>query len=128
MTSAQLLAFKEIIKSSPGSDNKKLDKDTKKLLDYLFTSTRGGLTRLKIIIALLDRPCNAHQLSLSLGMDYKAVQHHMNVLGKNNMVTKIGAKYGATFHLSTFLEVNIRSLDEVIDKLDRKLNQKKVYL
>lgn len=61
-------------------------------------------------------------------MDYKAIQHHMQVLEKNNLVTKIGEKYGAIFHLSNFLEINIAALDEAIDKLDRKMNQKKVYL
>jgi hypothetical protein len=30
--------------------------------------------------------------------------------------------------LSTFLEINISALDEAIDKLDRKMNYKKVYL
>ena len=51
----------------------------------------------------------------------------MQVLQKNNMVSKIGEKYGAIFHLSNFLEINIGALDEAIDKLDRKMNYKKVY-
>jgi DNA-binding transcriptional ArsR family regulator len=124
----QLFEFKEIIKAKCISEQRKPDKQTRKLLLYLFTSTRGGLTRLRIIIHLLDRPYNTHQLSQVLDLDYKAVQHHMKVLEKNNMVTKIGEKYGAIFHLSNFLEINIGALDEAIDKLDRKLNHKKVYL
>ncbi|HUU47545.1 MAG TPA: ArsR family transcriptional regulator, partial [Nitrosopumilaceae archaeon] len=52
----------------------------------------------------------------------------MKVLEKNNMVTKVGEKYGAVYHLSNFLEINIGALNDAIDKLDRKLNQKKVYL
>jgi len=124
----QLFEFKEIIKAKCVSEQRKPDKQTRKLLLYLFTSTRGGLTRLRIIIHLLDRPYNTHQLSQVLDLDYKAVQHHMKVLEKNNMVTKIGEKYGAIFHLSNFLEINIGALDEAIDKLDRKLNHKKVYI
>jgi DNA-binding transcriptional ArsR family regulator len=124
----QLFEFKEIIKAKCISEQRKPDKQTRKLLLYLFTSTRGGLTRLRIIIHLLDRPYNTHQLSQVLDLDYKAVQHHMKVLEKNNMVTKIGEKYGAIFHLSNFLEINIGALDEAIDKLDRKLNHKKVYI
>ena len=77
---------------------------------------------------LLKQPYNTHQLALELQLDYKAVQHHMKVLEKNNMILKIGEKYGAIFHLSTFLEVNIGALDMAIDKLDQKMNQKKVYL
>ncbi len=124
----QLFEFKEIIKSKCVSEQRKPDKQTRKLLLYLFTSTRGGFTRLRIIIHLLDRPYNNHQLSKVLDLDYKAVQHHMKVLQKNNMVSKIGEKYGAIFHLSNFLEINIGALEEAIDKLDRKMNYKKVYL
>ena len=127
MTS-QLQEFKEIIRSRSVSTQRKPDKQTRKLLLYLFTSTRGGLTRLRIIIHLLDQPYNTHQLAKVLDLDYKAVQHHMKVLQKNNMVSKIGEKYGAIFHLSNFLEINIGALDEAIDKLDRKMNYKKVYL
>jgi len=127
MTS-QLLEFKEILRSRPTSTQRKPDKQTRKLLLYLFTSTRGGFTRLRIIMHLLDQPYNTHQLAKVLDLDYKAVQHHMKVLEKNNMVLKIGEKYGAIFHLSNFLEININALDEAIDKLDRKMNYKKVYL
>ncbi len=127
MTS-QLLEFKEIIRSRPTSTQRKPDKQTRKLLLYLFTSTRGGFTRLRIIIHLLNQPYNTHQLAKILNLDYKAVQHHMKVLEKNNMVSKIGVKYGAIFHLSNFLEINIDALIEAIDKLDRKMNYKKVYL
>jgi predicted transcriptional regulator len=77
---------------------------------------------------LLEKPLNTHQLSQELHLDYKAVQHHMKVLEKNNMVSKIGEKYGAVFHLSNFLEINISALDEAIDKLERKMNHKKVYM
>jgi DNA-binding transcriptional ArsR family regulator len=124
----QLLEFKEILRSRKISEQRKPDKQTRKLLLYLFTSTRGGFTRLRIIIHLLDQPYNTHQLSQKLELDYKAVQHHMKVLEKNNMISKIGEKYGAIFHLSNFLEINIGALDEAIDKLDRKMNHKKVYL
>ena len=126
MTQAQLMAFKEIIRSK--TEQRKPDRQTSKLLFYLFTSTRGGFTRLRIIMLLLERSYNTHQLAQELELDYKAVQHHMKVLEKNNMVLKVGERYGAVFHLSTFLEVNIGALDMAIDKLDRKMNQKKIYL
>jgi DNA-binding transcriptional ArsR family regulator len=124
----QLMEFREIIRSKQVAEQRKTDKQTRKLLLYLFTSTRGGFTRLRIIVNLLEQPCNTHQLTKELGLDYKAVQHHMKVLEKNNMVSKIGEKYGAIFHLSTFLEMNLGALDEAIDKLDRQMNYIKVYL
>jgi DNA-binding transcriptional ArsR family regulator len=128
MTRTQLLEFKEILRSKSQLKQRKPDKQTCKLLFYLFTSTRGGFTRLRIIMLLLERSYNTHQLALELQLDYKAVQHHMKVLEKNNMVLKIGEKYGAIFHLSAFLEINIGALDIAIDKLDQKMNQKKIYL
>jgi predicted transcriptional regulator len=128
MSTQQLLKFKQVLKSKSESKNYKMDRQTRKLLLYLFTGTRGGYTRLRIVMLLLQKPYNTHQLSKELEMDYKAIQHHMKVMEKNNLVSKIGEKYGAIFHISTFLEYNIRALDEAIDKLDRKMNSKKVYL
>lgn len=124
----QLLEFKEILKSKQTSEQRTPDKHTRQLLLYLFTSTRGGFTRLRIVVELLEQPYNTHQLSKKLDLDYKAVQHHMKVLEKNNLVSKIGEKYGAIFHLSNFLEMNVSALIDAIDVLNRKINYKKVYL
>lgn len=121
----QLLEFKNLVESKLG--NRKPDRQTRKLLLYLFTGTKGGYTRLKIIMTLEAKPSNTHQLSQELGLDYKAIQHHMRVLEKNNLVIKVGQKYGMIFHLSNFLEINIGALGEVIERLDRKMNSKKVY-
>lgn len=52
----------------------------------------------------------------------------MKVLERNNIVSKIGDRYGAIFHLSNFLEMNINALVDAIDILDRKMNYKKVYI
>ena len=128
MSVTQLVEFKEKIKAREESENRKPDKQTRKLLLYLFTGTRGGFTRMRIIMLLLEQPYNTHQMAQELDLDYKAVQHHMQVLEKNNMVTKIGEKYGAIFHLSNFLEYNILALNEAIEKLERKMNSKKVYI
>jgi len=127
MKTNQLIEFREIVKAKSDPVNRKPDREARKLLLYLFTGTKGGYTRLRIIMLLTERPFNTHQLSKELGLDYKAIQHHMRVLEKNNLVIKVGEKYGAMFHLSNFLEINIRALDEAIEKLDRKMNAKKVY-
>ena len=127
MVDSQLSEFKDLVRSKSESLNRKPDRATRKLLLYLFTGTKGGYSRLKIIMNLEARPLNTHQLSKEIGLDYKAIQHHMKVLEKNNLVTKVGEKYGAIFHLSNFLEINISCLAEVIEKLERKMNTKKVY-
>ena len=92
---------------------------TKTLFWFLFAGTRGGATRIKIISSLRNRPANNHQLAIEVGLDYKAIQHHIKVLEKNNMVSKAGEKYGVTYFISTFLEVNLETLDEIVKKLEK---------
>jgi len=43
----------------------------------------------------------------------------MGVLEKNNLVARVGDKYGATYFISTFLEVNLDSFDEIVMKLEK---------
>lgn len=95
------------------------DPDAKRLLWFVFVGSRGGITRLKIISKLKENPLNTNQLAKELGLDYKAIQHHIRVLEKNNMITKIGEKYGITYFISTFLEVNMETFEEIEGKLDK---------
>ncbi len=95
------------------------DPDTKRLLWFVFTGSRGGLNRLKIISKLKENPFNTNQLAKELGLDYKAIQHHIRVLEKNNMISKVGEKYNVTYFISTFLEVNMETFDEIKEKLDK---------
>jgi len=95
------------------------DPDVKRLLWFVFAGSRGGLNRLKIISRLKNNPSNINQLAKELSLDYKAIQHHIRVLEKNNLITKIGEKYGVTYFISTFLEVNMETFDEIEEKLDK---------
>lgn len=95
------------------------DPDAKRLLWFVFAGSRGGLNRLRIISSLKEKPLNTNQLAKELGLDYKAIQHHIKVLEKNNLITKIGEKYGVTFFISTFLEVNMELFEEIATKLDK---------
>ncbi len=95
------------------------DPDVKRLLWFVFAGSRGGLNRLKIISKLKENALNINQLAKELGLDYKAIQHHIKVLEKNNMITKSGEKYGVTYSISTFLEVNMETFEEIERKLDK---------
>ena len=95
------------------------DPDARRLLWFIFAGSRGGLNRLKIISQLKKNPLNTNQLATELGLDYKAIQHHIRVLEKNNLITKVGEKYGVTYFISSFLEVNMETLDEIERKLDK---------
>ena len=127
MSAQTLLEIKAMIQQKSGSARKP-DRDARRLLLYVFTGTRGGFTRLKIIGLLSEKPMNTNQLAIEMNLDYKAIQHHLDALEKNNLVTRLGERYGATFHLSNYLEANILALDEVATKLERQMNRKIVYL
>ena len=95
------------------------DPHAKRLLWFVFAGSRGGLNRLRIISALKDKPMNTNQLANELGLDYEAIQHHIKVLEKNNLISKEGEKYGVTYFVSTFLEVNMETFNEIANKLDK---------
>ncbi len=95
------------------------DPHARRLLWFVFTGSRGGLNRLRIITALKEKPQNTNQLANELGLDYKSIQHHIHVLEKNNLISKEGEKYGITFFISTFLEVNMKTFDEIANKLEK---------
>ena len=95
------------------------DPDSKRLLWFVFAGSRGGLNRLRIISILKKTPLNTNQLSKELGLDYKAIQHHIKVLEKNNMITKIGEKYNIVYFTSNFIETNMESFNEIVSKLEK---------
>jgi DNA-binding transcriptional ArsR family regulator len=98
------------------------DRETKRLLWYLFAGSRGGENRIRIIDLLKERPHNINQLAEILGVDYKGVQHHIGVLEKNNMVAKLGEKYGVLYFISNYLEANIEAFNEVRAAIDKNGN------
>ncbi len=104
-------------KTSNDTNRRKSDSQTRRLLSYLFTGTRGGVNRLRIILLLSEKPLNAHQISKELQLDYNAIQFHMDVLEKNNLVSKTGQHYGMMFSLSSFLEYNIDAFNEIVSNL-----------
>ncbi len=95
------------------------DPHAKRLLWFVFMGSKGGLNRIRFISLIRDRPLNANQIAKEMNLDYKAVQHHVGVLEKNNLITRVGDKYGATFFISTFLEVNMHVFDEIVSKLEK---------
>jgi DNA-binding transcriptional ArsR family regulator len=96
------------------------DREAKRLLWYLFAGSRGGENRIRIIDLIKEQPHNINQLAEALGVDYKAVQHHIGVLEKNNMVTSVGEKYGVLYFISNYLETNIEAFNEIRAAINKK--------
>jgi predicted transcriptional regulator len=96
-----------------------IDPYAKRLLWFVFMGSKGGLNRIRFISHIRNKPLNANQLAKEMNLDYKAIQHHVGVLEKNNLITRVGDKYGATIFMSTFLEANLEVFDEIVSKLEK---------
>jgi len=90
---------------------------TKIVFWLLFVRSRGGNNRIRILSALRKRPSNRNQLAKELGMKYKVIQHHLEVLEKNNLVIKTGNRYGLIFFVSALFENSEFVFDEIVDRL-----------
>lgn len=93
------------------------EQEIKRLLWYLFAGTRGGENRIKILDLLIKNPSNINQLSENLQLDYKTIKHHIHILEKNNLITRMGDKYGVLYFISNYIEKNIGSYYEIKSKL-----------
>jgi predicted transcriptional regulator len=97
------------------------DPELRRLLWYLLGGTRGGENRARIIHELKNRPCNLNQLAKRLNLEYRSVQHHIEVLKKNSLVTSQGERYGLTYFVHPWLESHYDLFDAVVEKLNLKL-------
>ena len=93
------------------------DPDIIRLLWFLFAGTRGGDNRIRILDILIINPLNINKISEELQLDYKTIQHHMRILEKNNLITKMGDKYGILYFISNYMEKNIESYYNIKKKL-----------
>ncbi len=89
----------------------------KYILGWLIAGTRGGGTRVRIIQSLRETPQNANQLANQLGLDYRTIRHHLDVLEKNRLITSAGEGYGKTYFLSSLLEENYSQFEEIVKRI-----------
>jgi DNA-binding transcriptional ArsR family regulator len=92
--------------------------ELRRLLWFLLGGTRGGENRARIISQLRERPSNLNQLARQLGLEYRAVKHHMEVLRRNSLVLSSGEKYGVTYLLTPWLESNYGVFEEICTRLN----------
>ena len=94
------------------------DPDTIRLLWFLFAGSRGGDNRIKILDLLLKYPLNINRISEELQLDYKTVKHHIDILEKNNLIIRMGDKYGILYFISNYMEKNIESYYDIKKKIN----------
>ena len=88
------------------------------VLWYVFTGTRGGENRARILRALDDRPRNANQLAEDLELDYKTVRHHLDVLADNGIVEKSGDDYGAIYLPTDRVRHNWGTVEQILEQVN----------
>jgi len=76
--------------------------------------------RARIIMALKESPMNANQLASLLGVDYRTIRHHLEILEKNRVVRSIGEKYSVTYFLTPEMEENYAIFEEIWKKFREK--------
>lgn len=91
-------------------------KDIKMLLWSVFAGSKGCINRVKIILQLKQTPLNTNKLSVRLGLDYKVVERHLEILEKQNLVERVGYKYGSIYVITRILESNFNFFNEIANK------------
>jgi DNA-binding transcriptional ArsR family regulator len=96
----------------------------KHLLLWLFTGTRGGPNRARIIEVLSEIPMNTNQLRIALNLDYRTVKHHLEVLQDNDLIYSVGSGYGSMFFLTDKMEEHIEDFQHIWSSIKIKLHEK----
>ncbi|MDA4118203.1 MAG: winged helix-turn-helix domain-containing protein [Thaumarchaeota archaeon] len=91
--------------------------ELRRLLWFLLAGRRGGENRARIIQSIRDRPSNMNQLAKELGLQYKAVQHHVIILVKESLLVSSGEKYGVVYMLNPWFEQHIEIFEQICAKL-----------
>ncbi|MGP8078141.1 MAG: ArsR/SmtB family transcription factor [Thermoplasmata archaeon] len=82
------------------------------LMWYLLFGTRGGPNRRRLLEELGRSPANAHQLSASLGLDYRTVRHHLRILERSGAVTRpVGDAYATPYEVCASTSAYLETLE-----------------
>ena len=114
----------KIFKDVPEYDKIVEDKYMAKVFSAVFTGMSGRFTRMRIICAITETPMNVQQLSETLELDYKTVQHNIRVLEKNNFIERQGDGYGDIFFPTELISSNLPTLYKVIRRVEERLEKK----
>jgi DNA-binding transcriptional ArsR family regulator len=86
-----------------------------RLIWFLLAGTRGGPNRARLIAALRERPQNANQLADYLGLNYRTVLHHLEVLADHGLImTPAAEAYGAVYFVSAAMESHFDLLERIL--------------
>jgi len=67
---------------------------------WLLSGSKGAINRVRIIAELEKKPVNMNALSKKTNLNYKTIQHHVQLMLENNLLVERGSNYGKVFFLS----------------------------
>jgi DNA-binding transcriptional ArsR family regulator len=85
---------------------------TKHVIQWLIAGSRGGV----------NRGMNANQLGEAIGVDYRTIRHHLEILVKNGMITSMGPRYGTMYFISPNLEDSWGDFEEIWNRIGTNPN------
>lgn len=113
---AHFFLFGRYIPHGPTAAGDSVD-SVERILWWLFGSSIGATTRVRVLLAIREQPRNAQQLAEALGLDYTTVRHHLRVLGKNGITTTAGERYGQVYFLSPATESHWQIFERIVESV-----------
>ena len=93
------------------------DPELRRTLWFLLGGKRGGENRARIIWSLRRRPSNINQLATELGLQYKAVQHHIRILVGSSLLAASGEGYGTVYLPTQWFDHHFEMFEQICVKL-----------
>ena len=89
---------------------------SKRIVYWLLVASRGGTNRIRILELLKEKPGNTKQVAEALQLDYKTVQHHLEIMLKHQLVETTGEGYGKIYFVSQDMEEMWNEFREYFEK------------
>jgi predicted ArsR family transcriptional regulator len=86
---------------------------------YVFTGTRGGATRRRLVHALAERPRTVPQLAADLNLEDTTIRHHLGVLLDNGVLTNSGGGESAVYRPSERAKRHWDTIETIVEQGDQ---------
>jgi transcription initiation factor IIE alpha subunit len=86
---------------------------------WLFTGSRGGTNRIKIVNLIIKKPLNAYRISEELNLNYNTINHHLRLLQEHKIIyCNKNVKYGALYFVTDSMNAHRDMFDNLLENLD----------
>ena len=86
-----------------------------KVAVWLLLASKGGRTRVRILKSLMKKPGNIYEISRRLGLNYRTVKYHLDLMLDHGLVEKVGNGYGSIYIVSDKLEKDWRRIESMLE-------------